>query len=73
MMDNKLKAALAEERKAAFAAITRLQKQIAKVEKERGVLEEFVKEFVDAWESGMGGNSYLLRGARKALAQLEEK
>lgn len=32
-------------------------------------LEEFRKEFIDAWDSGMGGDSYLYRMAKA----LEEK
>lgn len=30
-------------------------------------LEEFVREFIDAWDNGMGGDSYLYRNASQAL------
>lgn len=32
-------------------------------------LLEFVEEFIDAWDSGMAGDSYLLRLAEKAIAK----
>jgi hypothetical protein len=31
----------------------------------------FVKEYIDAWENGMAGDSYLLRLAQAAIAKTE--
>ena len=80
-MNEKLRAALAEERKAGFAAIERLQARLAEVEAQRDVYKEAALGFRDGLRLISSGDhedhphsvaGHVLRIQGEALAKLEE-
>lgn len=49
-----------------------LRARLDKTEAQRDDLADFASEFIDAWESGVGGDSYLLRYAHETLTKLDD-
>ena len=58
------------EHHAARDEIEALRRQLAECERERDELVKFTKEFIEAWDDGMAGDSYLLRNAKAVLAKV---
>ena len=55
---------------------SRLKKSTVKLAtalSDRADLIEFVENFIDAWENGMGGDGYILRDANEVLAKVRNK
>lgn len=54
------------------SALESIKAMCERLQQERDELLDFAKEYLDAWDSGMAGDSYLRRIAEKTIARTQE-
>lgn len=53
------------------SSLDRMHEEIERLEQQRDKLMSFVEEYIEAWNDGMAGDSYLLRNAKELIAAVK--